>query len=107
MGINIILLFFIMRIYAENNITVYMLNPKWTKKLNENYIIFIGVVLFILGIICSILAMYIWKRANYGDLFPMYSMRFVIPAITGISTGIMMTLSGFIIGLFKLNKREN
>ena len=107
MGINIILLFFIMRIYAENNITVYMLNPKWTKKLNENYIIFIGAVLFILGIICSILAMYIWKRANYGDLFPMYSMRFVIPAITGISTGIMMTLSGFIIGLFKLNKREN
>ena len=67
--------------------------------------ILLGVVLFIIGIVCSVMAVSVWAKNSYGVLDPEKMMRLTIPAFTAIVLGIPMVLSSFFIGILQIKHK--
>lgn len=65
-------------------------------KYNMNKGIAIGFILFLLGIIISILGIVVWKKESFGQLDPAFVMRLLIPAVTVIIIGIQILLASFL-----------
>ena len=65
----------------------------------------LGVILFILGIVCSILAITVWSKASFGELNVETSMRLTIPAFTAIVLGAELILSSFFIGILQIKHK--
>lgn len=67
--------------------------------------IFVGAVLFILGIIIMIVAFVKWKQTGFGGLLPNEMMRTTIPSLVLIVCGIELIFSSFFIGILNIKHR--
>jgi len=67
--------------------------------------ILFGVILFIIGLVCSIMAVNVWAKNSYGILEPDKMMRLTIPAFTAIVVGIQMILSSFFLGILQIKHK--
>ena len=65
----------------------------------------LGVVLFIVGIVVSILAITYWSQASFGALDAQSSMRMTIPGFTAIVLGAELILSSFFIGILQIKHK--
>ena len=66
----------------------------------------IGFILFLLGIIISILGIVVWKKESFGQLDPTFVMRLLIPAVTVIIIGIQILFASFFIGILNIEHRK-
>lgn len=107
-GFNIIDMFFLIKLYAYN----HQFLPRggssvdWNTKLKEDYFIFVGFILILLGIILSLFALKYWKNLNYSELVPEVMMRIIIPAVTLLEIGIQSIISGFAMGILKVKQED-
>lgn len=67
--------------------------------------IIVGVLLFILGIVLSILAVTVWSGASFGSLDPSRTMRITIPAFTAIVVGVQIIFSSFFLGILQIEHK--
>mgnify|MGYP006992141722 CR=1 FL=1 len=70
----------------------------------EKGIIF-GVLLFIAGIVFSILAVTVWSKVSFGELNPNRIMRLTIPSFTAILLGAELIFSSFFIGILQIEHK--
>lgn len=83
-------------------------NPKLTRLLERlpyNLGIFAGAVVSLLGLGCTLYAVFAWQSVAFGQLDPARMLRIVIPAIIAITVGAQIALSSFFLGLLTLRRR--
>jgi len=103
MGVNAILFSCYTRIYAF--MTEYIPPDKLTNKISKfasDKGIFIGAILFILGVVLSIISLIAWSNKSFGDLEPQVIMRLTIPAAFMMMIGLEIMFGGFFIGILKI-----
>lgn len=66
----------------------------------------LGTILFILGGITSIIALFQWEATNFGSLNPLLTMRLVIPSVTSIALGLQIIFSSFFLSVFQLKIKK-
>ncbi|MDX2190286.1 MAG: glycosyltransferase [Bacteroidota bacterium] len=66
----------------------------------------IGLGFLVVGIVISFLALSNWEQANFGQLDPRQSIRWVLPAIVSILLGVQFLLTSFFIGIMGLKQRN-
>ena len=64
-----------------------------------------GVILFMAGLVCSIMAVNVWAKNSYGIPETDRMMLFMIPAFTAIVVGIQMILSSFFLGILQIKHK--
>lgn len=64
--------------------------------------IWAGVVLGALGFAGLLHAVWIWRAAGFGQLPTAETLRLVIPATTGIASGVQLIFGSFLLGLLRL-----
>ncbi len=106
-GTSIIQMYLIVKTYAYNHALLPRGRIDWNRQINEDRIIAAGGVLTVIGIICSALALYLWKRSDLGDMDPEATMRLVIPAVLCLTVGIQSVCAGFAIGVLKIRTEKN
>ena len=67
--------------------------------------IVVGILLFIAGIVFSILAVTVWSKFSFGELNPNSSMRLTIPAFTAIVLGAELIFSSFFLGILHIEHK--
>ena len=67
--------------------------------------ILFGVILFIIGLVWSIMAVNVRAKNSYGILEADKMMRLTIPAFTAIVVGIQMILSSFFLGILQIKHK--
>ena len=102
-GVNIIYLFLFTKIFAyhskfipRNDMAIKL------ERYNIDSGIFIGVILLVIGVVSSIVALYLWSKTGYSELVPDDIMRVTIPAVTFISVGVQVIFSSFFIGILNI-----
>lgn len=106
-GINIIFLDVYTKVYAYK--TRFIPRNKTIERIakyNMNKGIAIGFILFLLGIMISILGIVVWKKESFGQLDPTFVMRLLIPAVTVIIIGIQILFASFFIGILNIEHRK-
>lgn len=106
LGVNMMLFSVYTETYARRTGFIPMKEPKGLMKIFtlEKGIIF-GVLLFIIGIVCSILAVTVWSKLSFGELNPNRSMRLTIPSFTAIVLGAELIFSSFFIGILQIEHK--
>ncbi|BAQ64425.1 glycosyltransferase family 2 protein [Geminocystis sp. NIES-3709] len=66
----------------------------------------LGIILFILGGITSIFALFQWEATGFGLLNPVLTMRLVIPSVTSIALGLQIIFSSFFLSVFQLKIKQ-
>ena len=80
--------------------------PLWIDKLfTPKVSIVAGLLLFLAGIVCSVLAVTLWSEASWDALDAEFSMRLTIPAFTAITLGAELVLSGIFLGILEIEHR--
>ncbi|WP_373479813.1 glycosyltransferase family 2 protein [Geminocystis sp.] len=64
-----------------------------------------GTILFLLGGITSILALFQWKATDFTALNPVLTMRLVIPSVTAIALGLQIIFASFFLSIFQLKTK--
>jgi hypothetical protein len=64
----------------------------------------LGALLFLAGIVLSILAWRMWSAADFGNLQPRETLRLVLPAVFLIIGGIQIAQSSFLLSILELKK---
>jgi hypothetical protein len=59
-------------------------------------------LLFLLGLLSTIIAFIVWGQHGFGDIDPSDMMRITIPALVGIIVGAEGMFAGFFIGILRL-----
>lgn len=67
--------------------------------------IFLGAVLFIVGLALTITALVVWNRASFGALDPQRVMRITIPAVAFMIVGIQILFGSFFVGILKIKHK--
>lgn len=67
--------------------------------------IILGIILFIAGIVASILSVNVWSKASFGELDPTRSLRLIIPAFTAIVLGAQLIFASFFIGILQIKHK--
>ncbi|MGI0479762.1 glycosyltransferase family 2 protein [Geminocystis sp. CENA526] len=62
----------------------------------------LGSILFLIGLITSILALFQWESTGFGALNPVLTMRLVIPSVTSIALGLQIIFASFFLSVFQL-----
>ncbi|NUS72591.1 MAG: glycosyltransferase [Corynebacteriales bacterium] len=75
---------------------------KWTKVLNLEVCVAVGLTLIIAGAIGTAVAVTKWSDASFGDLDPRATIRTVVPSATAIALGVVVMFSGFFASLLTL-----
>lgn len=78
---------------------------KFTNYFNLETGLIIGISLFLLGIIGSIIALFQWESTSFGALNPANTMRLVIPSVTAIALGLQIIFSSFFLSVLELKRR--
>jgi glycosyltransferase involved in cell wall biosynthesis len=78
---------------------------KFTNYFNLETGLIIGISLFLLGIIGSIIALFQWESTSFGALNPADTMRLVIPSVTAIALGLQVIFSSFFLSVLELKRR--
>jgi hypothetical protein len=71
-------------------------------KFTEDRVILAGVILFLIGVIATVVALVIWGKTSFGALNPEEIMRITIPALTAMSVGVIMMFGGFFNGILNI-----
>ena len=107
LGINIIYFYTFTKLYAEkSHFLPHDRSVDAFVRFGEDVGILIGFILFVIGLVISILALTIWKSTDYGVLEPERLMRFVIPASTMIEVGIETVFASFLMGILKIKWKD-
>ena len=104
-GVNLILFNAFTRTYAR--VTGFIPMPENEKKkfFTVDKGIFIGAVLFIIGLVLTIMALVGWNSRNFGQLNPQEMMRLTIPAVTFMVTGVQVLFGSFFIGILEIKHK--
>lgn len=78
---------------------------KFTNYFNLEVGLIIGISLFLLGFIGSIIAFFQWESTSFGALIPTNTMRLVIPSVTAIALGLQIVFSSFFLSVLELKRR--
>lgn len=106
-GFQLILFYILTKKYASISKFIPISNKETTlMKFTMNKGIFIGFLLFTLGIISTIVAILIWSNNSFGDLSPEKMIRITIPALTFIICGIQLMFSSFFLGILEIKVKE-
>lgn len=68
--------------------------------------VLIGVILFLLGLISTIVAVCVWAGSSFGNLDPSPVMRFTIPSIELTVIGLQLIFGGFFVGILNIPHRK-
>lgn len=97
-GMQLMQFFVIAKIYAANSGLDY--DNKFPgfiqRKFSFERMLVAGSVIFALGVMLTIIAVYKWKLVNFGPLDPVAIFRIIIPAGFCIATGIQVIVFGFL-----------
>lgn len=61
-----------------------------------------GAILFLIGVITSIIAIFQWESTGFMALNPALTMRLVIPSVTSIALGLQIIFASFFLSVFQL-----
>lgn len=106
-GIQILFFATFTKIYGMNN-NMLPVKTKFDKTLLEmkfEKLLKIGVVLFIIGIILTIVAIVKWANVSFGDLNIRETMQITIPAITLLVCGIQIIFGSFFMGILQIKTK--
>lgn len=106
-GIQILFFAIFTKIYGMNN-NMLPVKTKFDKTLLEmkfEKLLKIGVVLFIIGIILTIVAIAKWANVSFGDLNIRETMQITIPAITLLVCGIQIIFGSFFMGILQIKTK--
>jgi len=79
---------------------------KYLIKFTMNRGIFIGAILFLIGLIGSIVAICIWSNAGFGNLESSKMLRLTIPMLILFVCGIQLMFSSFFLGILEIRIRK-
>lgn len=65
----------------------------------------LGIILFLLGGIISVIALFQWESVGFGSLNPILTMRLVIPSVTSIALGLQIIFASFFLSIFQLKTK--
>lgn len=103
-GVNTIFFSAFTKTYAQ--VTGFIpMSEKEKRLLTVDRGIFFGAVLFLAGLVLTIVALVRWNHSAFGALNPQKIMRLTIPAVTCMVVGIQITFSSFFIGILKIKHR--
>lgn len=107
LGANIVLSFLLIKLYACTHGLLPETGTGWYRTIHEDFVIFGGALLTLLGLACSIASLLVWKNHAFGDLNPSQIMRLTIPSASITVIGIQSIFSGFMMGIVKIKNETN
>ena len=106
-GVQMIYFYFFSKLYGYlHNLFPGSENPKMVNYLSLESGVILGGVLFLAGIILSIISFQIWRSNDFGDLIPSHMFRIVIPAVTFLLLGIQFIQNSFFLSVIRLQSRK-
>ena len=104
-GVNTVLFSLYTKAYAIHSKFIPVNHSiKYMEKITIEKGILSGVLLFLLGIIVTILAFVYWQQKSFGGLDPQKVMRITIPALTLMVTGIQIIYGSFFLGILNIKQ---
>lgn len=106
-GFQLILYYILTIKYAEK--TKFIPSTNINKKLVKftmNKGIFIGSILVIIGLIGSIIAIYIWSLTDFGNLIAERMLRLTVPMLVMFVCGIQLMFSSFFLGILEIKVKK-
>lgn len=104
-GFQMILFYVLTKKYATKTRFIPTTNEKLSK-LTMNKGIFIGAILFVLGIVGSIIAVVLWSKTGFGELVPENMLRLTIPTLILMVNGIQLMFSSFFLGILDIEVKH-
>jgi hypothetical protein len=74
-------------------------------KMNLERGLILGISLILTGLVCSAYSVWTWKRASFGTLDPVHTLRIIIPAITALIIGVQIVFASFFLSVLGLRRR--
>lgn len=105
-GFQLILYFTLACKYAEKTKFIPATGIDKFIKFTMNKGIFIGALLFILGVIGSIIAIAIWSSAGFGRLDYSKMLRLTIPMLVMFVCGLQLMFSSFFLGILEIKLKK-
>lgn len=107
-GFQLILFYVITKRYASISKFIPMSRiDNFLVKLTMNRGILVGAILFVVGLIGSIVAVVIWSNANFGDLDASKMLRLTIPMLVLLVCGIQLMFSSFFVGILEIKVKKD
>jgi hypothetical protein len=100
-----ILFYVLTKKYATKTRFIPTTNEKLSK-LTMNKGIFVGAILFVLGIVGSIVAVVLWSKTGFGELVPEDMLRLTIPTLILMVNGIQLMFSSFFLGILDIEVKH-
>lgn len=96
-GVQIVSFALFTQIYATNEglLSKSQGFEKLKRYLSLEYGVILGCLIFVLGIVGSLVALQIWRVNNFGELRPEEVMRVVIPSVIALAVGIQLIFASF------------
>ena len=106
LGVNMMLFSAYTNTYAQTTGFIPTKERKRSKRFFtvEKGIIF-GILLFVLGIVASIISVNVWSKSSFGALNATETMRIIIPAFTCIVLGAQLIFASFFIGILQIKHK--
>ena len=104
-GFQMILFYVLTKKYATKTRFIPTTNEKLSK-LTMNKGIFVGAILFVLGIVGSIVAVVLWSKTGFGELVPEQMLRLTIPTLILMVNGIQLMFSSFFLGILDIEVKH-
>ncbi|MFQ9510626.1 MAG: glycosyltransferase family 2 protein [Lachnospiraceae bacterium] len=106
-GVQMILFTIFTDIYAKNSkfIPIKDRTNKLVNWISTEKGTVIGILLFLFGILSTILAFLKWGRNSFGNLNPQEIMRLTIPSLSTMVVGIQIIFSSFFIGILNIKHK--
>ncbi len=103
-----LLLYYILTIKYAEKTNFIPISKNNTKIVNftMNKGIFIGTIMFLLGIIGSIIAVIIWSKNGFGDLIPTKMIRITVPMLVLFVCGLQLMFSSFFLGILEIKVKK-
>lgn len=106
-GVNLVMFSMFTRSYAS--VTGFIPTEgkldKWLRETTTEKGVVIGLLLFLAGVIATIVAFVMWSKTGFGGLAPEKMMRITIPAMLLIVVGIEIIFGSFFIGILHIKHK--
>ncbi len=107
-GFQLILFYVITKRYAAISKFIPMCRiDNFLVKLTMNRGILVGAILFVVGLIGSIVALVIWSNTNFGNLDASKMLRLTIPMLVLLVCGIQLMFSSFFLGILEIKVKKD
>ena len=106
-GVNLVMFSLFTRSYAS--VTGFIPTEgkldKWLEETSTEKGVVVGLLLFLAGVVITIVAFCIWGNSGFGGLSPESMMRITIPAMLLIVIGIEVIFGSFFIGILHIKHK--